>query len=453
MQPETPARREVFTVGALNRRVRTLLENQLGLIWVSGEISNFSSPGSGHWYFTLKDSDAQVRCAMFRNKSQYLGFKPKDGQQVLVRARVSLYEPRGDYQLIAEYLEEAGQGALQRAFDQLKARLAAEGLFDGEHKKPLPAYPRCVGVVTSASGAAVRDILSVLKTRMPTLPVIVYPTPVQGAEAVPQLVRALASANRRAECDVLIVGRGGGSLEDLWCFNDERLARAIHASVIPVVSAVGHEIDVTIADFVADWRAPTPSAAAEAVSPDRVEEAGHVRHLQSRLATRLLERLSYERQHVEHLSRRLPQPARELERKAQRLDELRLRLKTVEERAQGLRRQRLERLAHRVALQDPARQLERRRYAVNGLAERLRERMQRRLEATGASLAGLARALDAVSPLTTLARGYSISFDPDSGRALRSIRETAPGRPLETRLKDGRILSRVLEVQGTDDAP
>ena len=265
--PETG--RNVFTVSRLNREVRLLLEKGLGVVWVEGELSNFSAPSSGHWYFSLKDRDAQLRCAMFRLKNAALGFTPKAGQQVLARGRISLYEPRGDYQLIVEHLEEAGVGALKREFERLKVKLAAEGLFALERKRSLPKFPRRIGVVTSPSGAAIRDVLHILRRRFPPASVLIYPTPVQGAASVPAIVEALETASARAECDVLIVARGGGSIEDLWSFNDERVARAICASSIPVVSGIGHEIDFTIADFVADARAPTPSGAAELVAPDR----------------------------------------------------------------------------------------------------------------------------------------------------------------------------------------
>jgi exodeoxyribonuclease VII large subunit len=261
--------RNVFTVSRLNREVRLLLERGLGVVWVEGELSNFSQPSSGHWYFSLKDRDAQLRCAMFRLKNSTLGFTPKAGQQVLARGRISLYEPRGDYQLIVEHMEEAGVGALKREFERLKVKLAAEGLFALERKRSLPRFPRRIGVVTSPSGAAIRDVLHILARRFPPAAVLIYPTPVQGAAAVPAIVEALQLASARAECDVLIVARGGGSLEDLWAFNDERVARAICASAIAVVSGIGHEIDFTIADFVADARAPTPSGAAELVAPDR----------------------------------------------------------------------------------------------------------------------------------------------------------------------------------------
>ncbi len=255
----------------------------MGQVWISGEISNFTQPASGHWYFTLKDDTAQVRCAMFRNSNRRVTFRPQHGQQVLVRANITLYEPRGDYQIIVESMQPAGEGLLQQKYEQLKAKLAAEGLFDQQFKQPLPSPAHCVGVITSKTGAALHDILHVLKRRDPSLPVVIYPTAVQGEDAPEQIVRAIELANARQECDVLIVGRGGGSLEDLWSFNDERVARAIFASRIPVVSAVGHETDVTIADFVADLRAPTPSAAAEMVSRNQLELLRQVQAMQQRL--------------------------------------------------------------------------------------------------------------------------------------------------------------------------
>ena len=264
--------RLIFSVSELNRTVSQLFETQFPLLWVEGEISNFARPASGHWYLTLKDRQAQVRCAMFRNSNLRVNFTPANGSQVLVRCRVSLFEGRGDYQLIVEHMEEAGFGALQRQFDELKQKLANEGLFSPQQKKPLPTSINHIGIVTSPTGAAINDILSVLQRRFPSIKVTIFPTAVQGEQAAAQIVQAIANANRYTlndrTCDALIVGRGGGSLEDLWPFNEEIVARAIAASTIPIVSAVGHEIDFTIADFVADLRAATPSAAAELLSPD-----------------------------------------------------------------------------------------------------------------------------------------------------------------------------------------
>ncbi|OIV45744.1 exodeoxyribonuclease VII large subunit, partial [Sodalis sp. TME1] len=301
----TPPTSLIFTVSRLNKTVRELLEGEMGQVWLTGEISNFSQPASGHWYFTLKDDRAQVRCAMFRNTNRRTTFSPRNGQQVLVRATLTLYEPRGDYQLIAESMQPAGDGLLQQQFEQLKQQLSDEGLFSQQYKQPLPSPARRVGVITSASGAALHDILQVLKRRDPSLPVVVYPTAVQGQEAPAQIVRAIETANRRAECDVLIVGRGGGSLEDLASFNDERVARAIFASRLPVVSAVGHETDVTIADFVADLRAPTPSAAAELVSRNQLELLRQLQSQRQRLEMAMDYFLAQRQQHYGRLQHRL----------------------------------------------------------------------------------------------------------------------------------------------------
>ncbi len=302
-----PVSPSIFTVSRLNQTVRQLLEMEMGQIWLSAEISNLSQPASGHWYFTLKDDRAQVRCAMFRNSNRRVTFRPQNGQQVLVRASITLYEPRGDYQLIAESMQPAGDGLLQQQFEQLKQRLSAEGLFDQQFKQPLPVPAKCVGVITSASGAALHDILQVLQRRDPSLPIVIYPTSVQGAEAPMQIVRAIETANRRDECDVLIVGRGGGSLEDLWSFNDERVARAIFASRIPIVSAVGHETDVTIADFVADLRAPTPSAAAELVSRNQLELLRQLQSQQQRLEMAMDYYLAQRQQQFTRIHHRLQQ--------------------------------------------------------------------------------------------------------------------------------------------------
>src|SRR5579871_719974 len=327
-QAGTEPERNVYSVTRLNREVRVLIERGLGVIWVEGELSNLSIPSSGHWYFSMKDRDSQLRCAMFRQRNSTLGFTPKAGQQILARGRVSLYEPRGDYQFIVEHLEEAGVGALKRDFERLKAKLAAEGLFALERKRSLPRFPRRIGVVTSPTGAALRDILHILARRFPPAAVLIYPTPVQGEAAIPSIVEAIQTASARAECDVLIVARGGGSIEDLWCFNDERVARAIHASAIPIVSGVGHEIDFTIADFVADARAPTPSGAAELVAPDRTACLEAL----SRTLERLTVGMRREFRSVSDrlgavLSRlRLAHPGVRLTQQAQKLDELEQRL-------------------------------------------------------------------------------------------------------------------------------
>ncbi|MGA8708328.1 MAG: exodeoxyribonuclease VII large subunit, partial [Steroidobacteraceae bacterium] len=321
--PAAPTR-TVYSVSRLNREVRGLLESGLGALWVQGEISNLSRPASGHWYFSLKDRDTQVRCAMFRQRNSLARFSPREGQLVQAYGRVSLYEARGDYQLLVELLEDAGVGALQRAFDELKARLAAEGLFAPERKRPLPPAPRRIGVITSPTGAAVRDILHILGRRFPCAPVLIYPAPVQGATAVAALIAALELAGARAECDVLILARGGGSLEDLWAFNDEGLARAILRCPIPVVTGIGHEIDFTIADFVADLRAPTPTGAAQLVAPDASVWRHRLVQFAARFAAAARRTLRSEQTRLDGLVQRLRQahPGARLLQHSQRLDEL-----------------------------------------------------------------------------------------------------------------------------------
>ena len=323
--------RDVYTPARLNREARTLLERGLPALWLEGEISNLSRPSSGHWYFSLKDEAAQLRCAMFRQRNLLARFTPKDGAHVLLRGRVSLYEQRGDYQFIADHMEEAGEGELRRRFEVLKTRLAAEGLFATERKRPLPSLPRRIGVITSPTGAALRDILNILRRRFCSIPVLIYPTPVQGAAAAAQIAAAVRLASTRAECDVLILARGGGALEDLWAFNEEVVARAIVGSTVPIVSGVGHEVDFTIADFVADVRAPTPSGAAELVAPDSQEWSRNVAQFGRRLATALNRRMAARRDRFIWLQRRLTQlhPGVELRQRAQRLDDLEHRMVRV----------------------------------------------------------------------------------------------------------------------------
>jgi len=332
MPPSIPAgtepERNIYTVSRLNREVRILIERGLGVIWVEGELSNLSVPSSGHWYFSMKDRDAQLRCAMFRQRNMTVGFIPKAGQHILARGRLSLYEPRGDFQFIIEHLEEAGVGALKREFERLKAKLAAEGLFALERKRSLPSFPRRIGVITSPTGAALRDILHILARRFPPAAVLIYPTPVQGGAAIPSIVAAIEIASARAECDVLILARGGGSIEDLWAFNDERVARAIRASTVPIVSGVGHEIDFTIADFVADARAPTPSGAAEIVVPDRNACLEALARTMERLSACMRRELRSVTARFDgaRLRLKLTHPGIRLTQQAQRLDELEQRL-------------------------------------------------------------------------------------------------------------------------------
>jgi exodeoxyribonuclease VII large subunit len=442
-QPAVP-QRDVYSVSRLNREVRSVLERALSVIWVEGELSNFSQPASGHWYFSLKDRGAQLRCAMFRMQNSLVGFTPRDGAHLLLRGRISVYEARGEYQLIVEHLEEAGVGALKREFERLKTRLAAEGLFALERKRPLPRFPLRIGVITSPSGAALHDILHVLARRFPPAAVLIYPAPVQGAAAVPALMAALATAGARAECDLLILARGGGSLEDLWAFNDERLARAIAACPLPVVSAVGHEIDFTIADFVADVRAPTPSAAAELVVPDRAACLEAVRRTAERLALSMRRELRVLVTRLEGGQRRLAlvHPGVRLQQQMQRLDDLTQRL-TRAARGKGQRDGlRLAELHGRLLRRSPDRLLEQQCARHQDLLLRLRHAAGGRMAAAAQRLALAQRALNAVSPLATLARGFAIVTRAD-GTLVTDAAAVAPGEEIEARLARGILTARV----------
>jgi exodeoxyribonuclease VII large subunit len=435
----------VFTVSRLNRVCRFLLNETFGTVSVEGEISNFTAAASGHLYFTLKDAEAQVRCAMFRPQARLIRPPPRNGDHVLLRALVSLYEPRGDYQLIVESLEPAGDGALALAFERLKLKLAAEGLFDEAHKQAIPALPRTVGVITSPTGAAIRDILTVLRRRFPAIEVIVYPIKVQGADAPGDIVRAIRLANRLQHCDVLIVGRGGGSSEDLWSFNDETVARAIFTSRIPVISAVGHEIDFTISDFVADLRAPTPSAAAEAVSPDRSDWLERLERLASRLRQAQVNRLALASQRTRFLAKRLNQqhPAQRLLIQSQRLDQLEQRLKRGWQQRLLNLEQRLARQQARLRSVNPAPRIRLLALRSGQLDQRLQAAMRHELERGQHRVARIVQELQAVSPLATLARGYSITRLEESGAILYSAENVAPGTRLRTRLGTGELVSRV----------
>ncbi|MFM5190946.1 exodeoxyribonuclease VII large subunit [Aeromonas media] len=438
---------QIFTVTRLNSAVRMILEQDLGLVWLTGELSNLAMPSSGHWYFSLKDLSAQVRCAMFKGNNRRVPFRPQDGMQVLVQARVSLYEPRGDYQLIIESMQPAGDGMLALRFEELKRRLGAEGLFDEGRKRPLPREPRAVGLVTSATGAALHDMLTVLGRRAPDLPVFIYPTQVQGSAAIGQIVSAIALANRRAEVDVLIVGRGGGSLEDLWCFNEEAVARAIAHSAIPVVSAVGHEVDVTISDFAADLRAPTPSAAAELVAPDRSARAQRLVHLKQRLVQAISRRQTAARHGFVLLQKRLDHqdPKRRLEQQSQRLDELSGRLQQLLNLRLHQGERRLTNLELRLQARSPEKLLAAGKRRHQLAQERLHTLMNKRQDLAAHRLAMLSARLDGISPLATLGRGYSITRTP-SGEVISRAAQVSPGQQLVTTLAEGALRVRVEDV-------
>lgn len=437
----------IFTVSRLNQTVRLLLEQEMGHVWISGEISNFTQPSSGHWYFTLKDDTAQVRCAMFRNSNRRVTFRPQHGQQVLVRANITLYEPRGDYQIIVESMQPAGEGLLQQKYEQLKAKLQAEGLFDQQYKQPLPSPAHCVGVITSKTGAALHDILHVLKRRDPSLPVIIYPTAVQGDDAPGQIVRAIELANARQECDVLIVGRGGGSLEDLWSFNDERVARAIFNSAIPVVSAVGHETDVTIADFVGDLRAPTPSAAAEIVSRNQLELLRQIQHGQQRLEMAMDYYIANRSRRFTQVFHRLQQqhPQLRLARQQAVLERLRQRMNVALENKIKQANQRQQRVSQRLNQQTPQPRIYRAQTRIQQLEYRLAENIRARLSEQRERFGNVVTHLEAVSPLSTLARGYSVTTATD-GKVLKQTKQVKAGDVLTTRLSDGWVESEVKGV-------
>lgn len=440
-----------ISVSDLNRRARALLEDGLERVWVLGEISNLARPASGHLYFSLKDESAQIRCAWFvqRQRGPSIGARSgiKNGDRMLAFGRVSIYEARGDYQLIVEQLEPAGEGALRRQFEVLKKKLLAEGLFDAARKKALPALPRRIGVITSPSGAAVRDILSVLQRRFPAVPVIIYPSAVQGEAAAPELRAALGSAIRRAECDVLIISRGGGSLEDLWAFNDEALARAIAECPIPVISAVGHEVDFTICDFVADIRAPTPSGAAEMVVPDQAEWQRLLQSLATRNAGLMQRHLQDKSQRIDWLERHLMQcsPSVRLARQQDRLTSLRQLL------AASLRHnlerpgRRLDKLSGRLLRRSPERDLERRISGLAALRQRMATSMLQSMKSTTHRLGVAERALRTVSPLATLDRGYAIVTDAN-GKVLLDSANTSRGAPIHARLSKGSVSAIVDKV-------
>jgi exodeoxyribonuclease VII large subunit len=444
MQMDALPTRDVYTVSRLNREVRVLLERGFGTLWLEAEISNLARPSSGHWYFSLKDAAAQVRCCMFRQRNMLCNFPVRDGQKVLVRARIGLYEQRGEYQLVVEHMEDAGLGALKRQFEELSARLSAEGLFDAARKRALPALPKRIGVITSPSGAAVRDILHVLRRRFRSVPVLIYPVPVQGTGAAAEITAALRLAGQRAECDVLILARGGGSLEDLWSFNDEALARAIVASPIPVVSGVGHEVDFTIADFAADVRAPTPSAAAEIVVPDAAEWLEQLRRTALRLQRGMRARLEAPAQKLRWLAGRaaLVGPSARLAQQAQRLDELERRMQRALRQATAQRRALLNDYRSRLWQRSPVAHLRITVARHAALAARLQAATREHLRRAQQRLGPLARTLNAVSPLATLDRGYAIVAALD-GTILRDAAAVAPGTLIEARLASGRIRAKV----------
>lgn len=447
--PVTPA----LSVSELNRKARQLLEMHLNPVWVEGELTNLATPSSGHWYFTLKDENAQVRCAMFKPLNQRLGFKPKEGTLIRVRAKVSLYEGRGDYQLIVDMLEDAGIGALQRAFELLKKKLADEGLFSQEFKQALPAYPLHIGVVTSPTGAALHDILTVLKRRYPIATVTVLPVAVQGKQAAAEIAAAIAFANTTAAApapgrvlDVLIVGRGGGSLEDLWAFNEEIVARAIFASEIPIVSAVGHEIDFSIADFVADVRAATPSAAAELVAPDHRNMRSRVHEYQVFFIRFLQQQLRSGQQQLQLLYSRLKHPGQALQEQAQHLDHLEIRLQKSVLARYATTQARLQHLAARIQGQTLAEKIKGLRLRIRQVQQQLKQQGKVYYQQRQQKLATLSQLLHGVSPLNTLNRGYAIVSN-EQQQVIQDAASVKVGDQITARLKNGSLACKVMEIK------
>jgi exodeoxyribonuclease VII large subunit len=443
MMPMTGTNRQIISVSALNRDAKRLLESEFPVLYVEGEISNFARPGSGHWYFTLKDAKAQIRCAMFRNRNQLVRFEPKNGQQVIVRGRISLYEGRGEFQMIAEFLEDSGDGALRRAYEKLKDQLQNEGLFDASRKAAIPEVPNHVAIITSPSGAAIRDVISVMQRRFPAVHISILPVLVQGDSSVPQIVEAIEFANRYAAdpFDLILLTRGGGSLEDLWSFNTEPVARAIDASKLPIVSAIGHESDVSIADFVADLRAPTPSAAAELITPDGSVWLDEFQEAERRLTQITNQLLEENRREVIHLSRRLRHPRSHLAELSQRIDEVERRLSaamrnTISKNQSSLNQHKLTSPAQ-IVNNNTARLL---RLQEKLLANEVHNRKRRASE-----LGLLVSKLDTLSPLATLQRGYAIVSTED-GHIVTEANTVKTGDKIQARLQHGHVIAEVTEV-------
>ena len=446
--PAPASPRTVHSVTELAETLRELIEGSLPRVWAQGEISNLARPASGHWYFTLKDAGAQLRCVMFRNANLQVRPPPRDGDAVLLRAQVSVYTARGDLQLICEHLEPAGQGALLRAFEELKRKLVSEGLFDEHLKRELPRLPRAIGLITSASGAAIQDVLTTLARRYPLAPVYLYPVPVQGAEAPPAIVRALNELPRRAPIDVLLLVRGGGSLEDLWAFNDERVARAIRACAVPVISGVGHETDTTIADFAADLRAPTPTAAAERVAPDIGDWRLALSAYQTRSAAATLRALRAARQRVALHQQRLQtqHPGRRLLDRAQRLDELALRTEHAGTRLLRQQQQRWLQLQARLQRAAPGALLPQQRRSLATLSLQLQRCGQHRIQQARIELQRIEARLSDLNPRAVLERGYAIALTAE-GRALTDATQIETGAALKVLLAHGRIDTIVTRAQ------
>jgi exodeoxyribonuclease VII large subunit len=442
--------RDIYTVSRLNREAKALLEGGLGLLWLEGEISNLARPASGHMYFSIKDAQAQVRCAFFRGAQRGLGFAPEDGLKVLIRARVSLYEARGEFQLIVETMEPSGEGALRRAFEAVKARLLEEGLFDTARKQELPALPKRIGVITSPSGAVLHDIVTTLRRRFPAIPVLVYPVPVQGAGAADEIAAMIATADQRRDCDVLILARGGGSLEDLWSFNEEVVARAIADCHLPLVCGVGHETDMTIADMVADARAPTPTAAAEMLSPNQHDWIARLASQRQRFVRLMQDTLNEARQSLDWTATRLIHPSERIQRLRERLDALSRRIVFAQHSRLQTDQRRLIRLNARLRQAAPPARIQAMQVNTRHLGQRMQGAMTHRLQRQQHAVAALGGKLHALSPLATLERGYSILTDARSKNVVRDARKVKSGDKLRARLFRGELQCTVEDIHDTD---
>lgn len=444
LQPPKP-----LTVTQLTRQIALLLEGEFRSLTVEGELSNVNRAASGHWYFSLKDDQSQIRCVIFRNTAEGLRFDPEDGLEVVVRGHLTVYQPRGDYQIMVSYMEPKGLGALQLAFEQLKSRLEAEGLFDQEHKRPLPFLPRGIGIVTSPKGAVIHDMLTVLERRFSGIPVLLFPSQVQGDSAPKMLVegiRHLNSLRESHQLDVLIVGRGGGSIEDLWAFNDEQLARAIFASEIPVVSAVGHETDFTIADFVSDVRAPTPSAAMEMAVPNKLDLKHTINQKEEQLQRIMLNQLERLREYIEAMRQRLASPAAVVQQYAQQVDDLDSLLRERTKHLLNNFHNRVSGVSEKLLLLNPGRELALQKHGVELLNARLTRAIQLLREKLDDSVRQQTDLLDSLSPLSVLHRGYSVTMD-NTGKSLRSVKEVQSGEELQVRLEDGTLQTKVKSVK------
>ena len=442
--------KRTFTVSEINRRVKNLLEVHLPLVWVEGEISNLSKPSSGHWYFTLKDEAAQVRCAMFKGRNSRLRFTPANGDRVKMRARVSLYEGRGEFQLIAEHMEEAGFGLLQKRFEELKQKLYEQGLFDEAFKKPLPRYPKHIAVVTSPTGAAIQDIVSVLKRRYPNLLVSIIASPVQGEDAPQKLIEAVELANRLNKFDLILLSRGGGSIEDLWAFNNEQLAKTIFSSELPVVSAVGHEIDFTIADFVADLRAPTPSAAAEIICPDKQELVNQLQNFNEKLNKGISRYLQQQQEKVLSTRKQLKHPLDAIYQRMQKLDQLEDRFKKEITNQMQVRSALLGNLTHRINQSNPTSRIVNHKNYVGQLHTRMINSIQSVLHLKNTQLKHQAHTLDAVSPLATMTRGYAIVSDANN-KVVQSVKDVQQEDQINVRVADGSFNATINNIQSSQD--